>query len=151
MTVPVTATIKLTGPYAAMLREEAAIRRMSLAALAAEYAMRGMDAERDDETQLAGFERRIGATVLAMRSDQETIQAEIDTVAAMLDTFVKLMLVHLPEPGTEKEAVQASALSRYEKFIQTVANNGFEGDRPLALQKIGRLIQQKIQTADANR
>ncbi len=150
MTTPVTATIKITGPYAAILREEAANRRMSLAALAAEYSMRGMDAEQHDEGQLAGFERRIGATVLAMRSDQESVQAELDTVAAMLDTFVKLMLVHLPEPGTEREATQASALSRYEKFIQTVANNGFEGDRPQALKKIGQLIQSRIATADGN-
>ena len=150
MTIPVTATIKIAGPYAALLREEAANRRMSLAALAAEYAMRGMDAVRDDDGQLAGFERRIGATVLAARSDMEAVQAELDTVAAMLDTFVKLMLVHLPEPGGEKDAARASAISRYEKYIQTVASAGFDGNRPQALKKIGQLIQARITTAEGN-
>ncbi|MBU2719586.1 hypothetical protein HF563_09420, partial [Acidithiobacillus ferridurans] len=82
-------------------------------------------------------------------SDLEAVQAEIDTLAAMLDTFVKLMLVHLPEPGTEKEATQASALARYERFIQQVGT-AFEGDRPQALKKIGELIQQRIGTAEEN-
>ena len=150
MAQPITVKIKLTGPYAEKLRLEAANRRMSLAALTAEYAMRAMDADRDDASELAGFERRIAATVLAARSDMEAVQAELDTIAAMLDTFVKLMLVHLPEPGTEKEATQASALARYERFVKQVANTGFDGDRPQALKKIAALIQQRIETAEEN-
>lgn len=149
MAVPVIAQTKLTSTYAERLRLEAASRRMSMAALVTDYAMRGMDAAAHDKNELAGFERRITATILAMRSDQEALQAELDTVAAMLDVFVKLMLVHLPEPGSEKEATQASALARYERFIQQTAN-AFDGDRPQAMKKIGYLIQQRIETAPEN-
>ncbi|WP_437559482.1 hypothetical protein [Acidithiobacillus sulfuriphilus] len=151
MAQPITVKIKFTGHYADKLRVEAGARRLSVAALAGEYAMRGMDAADNDTTELAGFERRIASTVLGARSDLEAVQAEIDTIAAMLDTFVKLMLVHLPEPGTEKEAIQASALSRYERFIEQVAAGGFDGDRPQALRKIGELIQQRIAPAEENR
>jgi predicted DNA-binding ribbon-helix-helix protein len=150
MAQPVVVKMKFVGSYADHLRSMAANRRMSMAALASEYAMRGMDAERNDVGELAGTERRIVASSLAVRSDLESVQAELDTLVAMLDNFVKLMLVHLPEPGNEKEAVQASALARYERFIQQVASMGFEGDRPLALMKIGTLIQSRIETAEEN-
>ena len=149
MAQPVIVKIKLTGSYADKVRIAAASRRMSMAALTAEYAMRGIDAEANDGSELAGFERRIAATVLASRSDLESVQAELDTVAAMLDTFVKLMLVHLPEPGTEKEATQASALARYERFVKQVSM-AFDGDRPQALKKIASLIQERIETAEEN-
>lgn len=149
MAQPVIVKIKLTGSYADKVRIAAASRRMSMAALTAEYAMRGIDAEANDGSELAGFERRIVATVLASRSDLEAVQAEIDTLAAMLDTFVKLMLVHLPEPGTEKEATQASALARYERFVKQVSM-AFDGDRPQALKKIAALIQERIETAEEN-
>jgi hypothetical protein len=149
MAQPVTVKIKFAGKYAEKLRVEAASRRLKLAPLAAEYAMRGMDLKENDDSDLVRFERRIAATILASRSDLEAVQAELDTVAAMLDTFVKLMLVHLPEPGTEKEATQASALARYERFIQQVGM-AFEGDRPQALKKIGELIQKRIETAEEN-
>ncbi len=151
MTQPaVVKMMKFTGTYADHLRSMAANRRMSMAALGAEYAMRGMDGERNDVGELAGMERRVVSSLLVVRSDLEAVQAELDTLAAMLDTFVKLMLVHLPEPGTEKEAVQASALNRYERFIQQVAHTGFEGDRPQALMKIAALIQARIPTAEEN-
>ena len=149
MALPIVAKVKLTGSYADKVRIAAASRRMSLAALTAEYAMRGLDAETEDGSELAGFERRIAATILASRSDLEAVQAEIDTLAAMLDTFVKLMLVHLPEPGTEREATEASALARYERFIKQVST-AFDGDRPQALKKIGELIQKRIETAEGN-
>ncbi len=150
MAQPVVVKMKFTSTYADHLRSMAANRRMSMAALASEYAMRGMDAERNDVGELAGMERRVVSSLLAVRSDMEAVQAELDTLAAMLDTFVKVMLIHLPEPGNEKEAVRASALARYERFIQQVANTGFERDRPQALMKIGTLIQARILTAEEN-
>ncbi|WP_226859335.1 hypothetical protein [Acidithiobacillus albertensis] len=76
----------------------------------------------------------------------EAVQAELDTVAAMLDLFVKLMLIHLPEPVLdEAEAVQSSALTRYERFLKQVADAGFDGDRPRALKKIAELLQKKLE------
>lgn len=150
MSEPLEVKVKFTDQYADKLRAEAAVRRCSAAVLAGEYAMQGMDAEAVDVSALERFERRVVATVLASRSDLETVQAEIDTLAAMLATFVKLMLLHLPEPGTEREATQASALARYERFIQQVSTE-FDGDRPHALRKIGELIQKRIETAEENR
>lgn len=146
MAQAVISTIKIMGDYADKLRLEAASRRMSLNALATEYALRGIDTlSENDNSNLETFERRIGATILAARSDIEAVQAEVDTIAAMMDAFVKLMLIHLPEPGdSEREAVAASALNRYERFLKQVAESGFSGDRPLAIKKISELLQQRI-------
>lgn len=146
MALPVFARIKVTGAYAEKLRLEAAERRLSHAALATDYVMRGIDAaSSEDDSTLIAFERRIAATVLAARADIEAMQAELDTVAAMLDLFVKVMLIHLPEPsGDEKEAIGASALQRYDRFIKQVAETGFDRDRPRAIRKIAALLGKKI-------
>lgn len=146
MTKPVFANVKLVGPYAERIEKEAAERRVSKAALLTDYALRGLASTENGHTELDGFEKRIAATMLAVRGDVEAVQAELDTVAAMLDLFVKMMLIHLPEPaGDESEAVQSSALTRYDKFIKQVANGGFDGDRPRAIARIAQLLQQKLQ------
>ncbi len=146
MALPVFARIKVEEAYAQRLRVEAAERRLSHAVLATEYVMLGMDAaSSEDVNSLVAFERRIAATVLAGRADIEALQAELDTVAAMLDLFVKVMLVHLPEPsGDEREAIGASALQRYDRFIKQVVESGFDRDRPRAIRKIAILLGQKI-------
>jgi hypothetical protein len=145
------AQVKLTGAYAERIEKESAERLLSKPALVTEYAMHGMDAvDAQQGTELASFERRLSATILAARADIEAIQAEIDTLTAMFDLFVKLMLLHLPEPTLdEAEAVQSSALSRYDRFIKQVASTGFDGDRPRALRKIAKLLERKLETADA--
>ena len=146
MTKPVFANVKLVGPYADRIEKEAAERRVSRAALITDYALRGLSDSENGHTEFDGFEKRIAATMLAVRGDVEAVQAELDTVAAILDLFVKMMLIHLPEPaGEESEAVQSSALTRYEKFIKQVANGGFDGDRPRAIARIAQLLQQKIE------
>lgn len=143
----VTVTIKLQNEYAKHLRLEAAARQMFLTELATDYVMRGMDAAANDQFGLAGFERRMVATMHGMThrmgKKMGALQAEVDMVLAMLDVFVKLMLVHLPEPGTEREATQASALSRYERYIQQIAA-AYDENRPIALRKIAKLIQYQI-------
>ncbi|MBU2758841.1 MULTISPECIES: hypothetical protein [Acidithiobacillus] len=142
-----TGTVKLTGRYGDRIEQEARERSVSKAALIADYAMRGIEtAEQAEGSPMDGFERRIAATMLAVRGDVEAVQAELDTVAAMLDLFVKLMLIHLPEPVLdEAEAVQSSALTRYERFLKQVADAGFDGDRPRALKKIAELLQKKLE------
>lgn len=149
MKKPIFANVKLVGPYADRIEKEATERRVSKAALVTDYALRGLSHSEKDHTELGGFEKRIAATMLAVRGDVEAVQAELDTFIAMFDLFVKMMLLHLPEPaGDESEAVQSSALTRYDKFIKQVANNGFDGDRPRAVAKIAQLLSQKLQTED---
>lgn len=149
MAKPVFANVKLVGPYAERIEKEAAERRVSKAALVTDYALRGLSDSENGHTELDGFEKRIAATMLAVRGDVEAVQAELDTLVAMVDLFVKMMLIHLPEPAMdESEAVQSSALTRYDRFIKQVANGGFDGDRPRAIAKIARLLQQKLQAED---
>ena len=149
MAKPVFANVKLVGPYAERIEKEAAERRVSKAALVTDYALRGLSEAENGNTEMDGFEKRIAATMLAVRGDVEAVQAELDTLVAMVDLFVKMMLIHLPEPALdESEAVQSSALTRYDKFIKQVANGGFDGDRPRAIAKIARLLQQKLQAED---
>ena len=141
---PFFAQIKIAGKYAEFINRESAERRVSRPALLTDYALRGIEAAwaEDTSSDLIGFERRIAGSVLALRSDVEAMQAEVDTLVAMFDTFVKLMLIHLPEPGSdEAAAVQSSALVRYEKFLKTVAASGFDQDRPKALARVAELLQ----------
>ncbi len=142
--------VKLVGEYATRVEKEAREKRVSKAGVITDYAMRGIDAaDSGKDSEWRSFERRISATLLATRGNVEAVQAELDTLTAMFDLFVKLMLLHLPEPLLdEAEAVQSSALTRYERFIKQVAQSGFDGDRPRALRAIARLLEKRIEVAD---
>ncbi|MGC9216756.1 hypothetical protein [Acidithiobacillus sp.] len=144
------AQVKLVGRYAERIEKEAREKQVSKAALVTDYALRGIESlDSGDDGELRGFERRMSATFLALRGEVEAIQAELDTFVAMFDMFIKLMLLHLPEPVLdEAEAVQSSALTRYERFLKQVAQLGFDGDRPLALRRIARLLEQQIQVEE---
>jgi hypothetical protein len=144
------AQVKLVGRYAERIEKEAREKQVSKAALVTDYALRGIESlDSGEDGELRGFERRMSATFLALRGEVEAIQAELDTFVAMFDMFIKLMLLHLPEPVLdEAEAVQSSALTRYERFLKQVAQMGFDGDRPLALRRIARLLEQRIQVEE---
>lgn len=149
MSKPIFANIKLVGQFAERIEREAAERRVTKTALITDYVFRGLSTSEGGSTELDGFEKRIAATMLAVRGDVEAVQAELDTFIAMFDLFVKLMLLHLPEPAqAESEAVQSSALTRYDQFIQQVAEGGFDGDRPHAIAKIARLLTQRLNAED---
>ena len=138
--------VKLVGRYADRVEREAREKQVSKAALITDYALRGIEnADDGEDTETRRSERRLSATILALRGEVEAIQAELDTFVAMFDMFIKLMLLHLPEPVLdEAEAVQSSALTRYERFLKQVAQMGFDGDRPRALRRIARLLEQRI-------
>lgn len=149
MSKPIFANIKLVGQFAERVEREAAERRVTKTALITDYALRGLSISEDGRTDLDAFEKRIAATMLAVRGDVEAVQAELDTFIAMFDLFVKMMLLHLPEPAQdESEAVQSSALTRYDQFIQQVAEGGFDGDRPYAVARIAHLLTKKLQTEE---
>lgn len=140
---PVYASVKLTGPRADRLREEAKQRRISMNALATEYLMLGLDRPGPEDDAMAGVEKRIVSTILAQRGDIDTLSASVDILSALLDTLAKMLLVHLPEPsGDEREAIQASALGRYEKLLEQTARTGFDSKRPRAIQRIAELLLQ---------
>ncbi len=142
--------VKLIGRYADRVEKEAAEKRVSKAGLITTYALLGIEAaDSGKDTEWASRERRFSATMLSMRGEVEAVQAGLDTLTAMFDLFVKLMLLHLPEPLLdEAEAVQSSALTRYERFLKQVAETGFDGDRPQALRKIARLLEVRVQGGD---
>ncbi|WP_226834003.1 hypothetical protein [Acidithiobacillus ferrooxidans] len=142
--------VKLVDSYAEHVIREAREKGAGNAALMTLYTLQGIDAAKSaKDTEIRAFERRMSATILALMEDVEAVQAELDTLTAMFDMFVKLMLLHLPEPVLEEaEAVQSSALTRYERFLKQVAQMGFDGDRPLALRRIARLLEQRIQVEE---
>ena len=144
------AQVKLVGRYADRIEKEAREKQVSKAALITDYALRGIESlDVGEDTETRRSERRLSATILALRGEVEAVQAELDTFVAMFDMFIKLMLLHLPEPVLdEAEAVQSSALTRYERFLKQVAQLGFDGDRPLALRRIARLLEQRIQVEE---
>ena len=145
------ANVKLVGKYAERVDAEARERGVSKAALIADYALRGIEAAQNPaDAEQRAMERRLSATILSLHGDVEAVQAELDTLTAMFDLFTKLMLLHLPEPVLdEAEAVQSSALTRYERFLKQVAAQGFDGDRPRALRRIAKLLEQRISLEEA--
>ncbi|UTV80052.1 hypothetical protein MQE22_08445 [Acidithiobacillus sp. YTS05] len=145
------AQVKLVGPYAEQIEREASEKHVSKPALITHYALKGIESTlAEPEGELRSSERRISATILSMRTEIEALQAQQDTNTAMFDIFVRLFLLHMPEPLWEElEALQSSVLTRYERYLQQVAQMGFDGDRPQALRKIARLLEQRIEVADA--
>ncbi|MDA8093698.1 MAG: hypothetical protein M0T84_07245 [Betaproteobacteria bacterium] len=143
---PVFAQVKLVGDYARVLREESERRNVTLNALVSEYAMEGIEGRNaPDGDKLAGFERRIISTMVALRGDVESLTATIDVTVALVDALAKLLLVHLPEPAAESlDGVLASAQSRHENLLKSVALTGFDEDRPDALRRIVKLLSERL-------
>ncbi|WP_226824369.1 hypothetical protein [Acidithiobacillus caldus] len=139
-------SVKLVGPYAQRIRDE--VRQgqaRSINQLVAKYAVLGMELSRAPDASLRALEMRLlgGQEKLLDRIDG--VQAEVDTLTAMFDLFTKLMLLHLPEPVLdEAEAVQSSALTRYERFLRQVAAQGFDANRPRALRRIAKLLTERM-------
>ena len=150
MTAPVFTNVKIAGQYADTLREESVNRRVSLASLVTEYALEGIEARQSpDGDKLAGFERRVASTVLALRGDVESLTATVDVLVAMTNALSKLLLVHLPEPSADSlSGVMASAQSRHEVLLKSVAEIEFENDRPVALMRIVELLSERLEMAD---
>ncbi len=152
---------KVSGKYAENLKAYAVAHRLSLSGCAAEMIMRGLDALEAErkvaegqsaegiDAQLQSMERRLAATVMAMRSDLDALQAETDTSVVMLDALVKSLFLHLPPPPVEeREALTASAMDRYGRYIDNLPS-GYEQDRPAVLRKIAELLQKRVGDTDA--
>lgn len=137
------AQVKLTGESAARIREEAVRRRLSQNALVTEYCLAGLADDGPDDDALAGVEKRMVATLMGVRSAQESTDASINVTAALLDSLIRLLLVSLPEPSVaDADALRASAASRYQSLIRQAAEQGFDRGRPNAIRQIVRLLDQ---------
>jgi hypothetical protein len=149
---------KLTGSAAERLKRYAESRRISANGAAVEMILRGLDdleaMQSPEESnaiqaQLNGMERRLAATVLAMRADMDALQAEMDTSVVMLDALVKSILVHLPPPPEEdRDGILASASQRYEKWLSAI-KKGFVQDRPQVLLRIAEELQKRVGDVEA--
>ena len=139
-------SVKLMGPYAQRIRDE--VRQgqaQSINQLVAKYAVLGMELSRSPDASLRALEMRLLGAQEKLLDRIDGVQAELDTLTAMFDLFTKLMLLHLPEPVLdEAEAVQSSALTRYERFLRQVAAQGFDGNRPRALRRIAKLLTERL-------
>lgn len=138
---PIFGQVKLTGAAAAKIRAEASARRLSVNALCSEYLLQGLSQPGPDDDALAGVEKRIVSTLLGVRGEVDTLGASVDVLAALVDTLAKMLLVHLPEPPSDQiDGITASALTRYEKLLDQTAKNGFDSNRPRAIQRIAELL-----------
>lgn len=146
MTTPIFAQVKLTGLYAAQVRQLCEQRNVSQNALVTELALDGLELRNHpDRDALSATERRIASTMLSLRGDVESLTATVDVLVAMVDALSKLLLVHLPEPADDAlDGVLASALSRHEALLKSVALTGFDDRRPVALRRIVDLLTQRL-------
>ena len=79
----VSANVKLVGRYAERIEAEAQERGVSRPALIADYAMRGMDAAQSvKDVEARAMERRLSATLLALRGEVERLQESVDHLVA---------------------------------------------------------------------
>ena len=140
------AQVKIGGDYAARVRQICEQRNLSQAALLTEMALDGLEAQQNPQGDaLAATERRIASTMVSLRSDVESLTATVDVLVAMIDALAKLLLVHLPEPaGDALDGVLASALSRHENLLRSVAATGFDDRRPVALRRIVELLSARL-------
>jgi hypothetical protein len=146
--------VKLVGRYAARIEAEAQEGNVSQTALITHYAMRGIDAiDEAGLSELGRMERRLSQTLsgLDRKLDKrlDTVIAMVDLHTALLDTFVKLMLLHLPEPVLDElEAVVSSSQARYERFVKEAAERGYDQGRPRVLREIHRLLGQHLEDSE---
>lgn len=148
---------KIKGEAARKIKAYAAQKKISANSAAVELIYRGLDdmeaAQSPEENnailaRLNGMERRLAATVLAMRADLDALQAEVDTDVAMLDALVKSILIHLPPPPeSERDGITASAMARYDKWLKSV-KFGYESDRPKVLGRIAEMLQARVGDAE---
>ena len=146
MSTPVFAQVKISGPYADAVRQQCERRNVSQNALVTELALDGLGLQGNPEKDaLAATERRIASTMVSLRGDVESLTASVDVLVAMVDALAKLLLVHLPEPADDSlDGVLASALSRHEALLKSVALTGFDDRRPVAMRRIVDLLQQRL-------
>lgn len=151
MSAPIFSQIKIAGPYADQVRQECERRNISQNALLTELALDGLEARSNpDSSALAATERRIASTMVSLRSDVESVTATVDVLVAMVDALAKLLLVHLPEPADDTlDGVLASALSRHEMLLKSVALTGFDDRRPIALRRIVDLLSERLGDTEA--
>jgi len=146
--------VKLVGRYAARIEAEAQEGNVSQTALITHYAMRGIDAiDEAGLSELGRMERRISQTISSLDRKMEkrldAVVAMVDLNTALLDTFVKLMLLHLPEPVLDElEAVVSSSQARYERFVREAAERGYDQGRPTVLREIYRLLGHHLEQSD---
>ena len=151
MATPVYAQVKISGSFADKLRKEAEARRMSLNAMASEYTLKGLTDPGPEDDALAGVEKRIVSTIIGLRAEIDRLAASVDILAALNDTFAKMLLMHLPEPASdEREAISASVIGRYEKLLEQTARNGFDSKRPRAIQRIVELLAREYPDMSAD-
>jgi len=151
MATPVYAQVKISGSFADKLRKEAEARRMSLNAMASEYTLKGLTDPGPEDDALAGVEKRIVSTIIGLRAEIDRLAASVDILAALNDTFAKMLLMHLPEPASdEREAISASVIGRYEKLLEQTARNGFDAKRPRAIQRIVELLAREYPDMSAD-
>jgi len=69
-------------------------------------------------------EERIAATLDRLAGDVRRLQTAQQAQYAIIDSFVRLFLMCVPEPsGNASDSVKARAASRYHNFIRNVARN----------------------------
>jgi len=146
MSTPVFAQIKIAGSYADRIRATCEKRNISQSALLTELALDGLELQGNpDRDALSATERRIASTMVSLRGDVESLTASVDVLVAMVDALAKLLLVHLPEPADDTlDGVLASALSRHEMLLKSVALTGFDDRRPVALRRIVELLSARL-------
>jgi len=130
------ASFNVSGDSHDALAHEAARHGVTIGIVARDYALRLITMQREDallgqgsggdrallHTQIAGLEKRMSATVTALRDELADTQGQLAVVAGLLDAFLAAYLAHTPSIPDEHRAERAeSGKARYEKLLARVA------------------------------
>lgn len=83
--------------------------------------------------KLGEIEQRMAAEQRDMRNEIKLVRRELNATAALLDSFLKVFLTHIPVPPVAARAeLIASARERHEKVLRTTAER-FDGEQAKVL------------------
>lgn len=135
--------VGLTGEALAILQAEKEKTGASMASILREYTIEHIK-QRDENVQalangqisgsladqIVGLEARLSATVSQLDKSLVGIERSVNINLAMLDTFVKLYLLHTPSiPEDMQAGAAALTMERYKKFMRSLESGGFRKSR----------------------
>lgn len=92
---------------------------------------------------ITGFEARLATSLANIDRTIGGLERSSNVTLAMLDTFVKLYLIHTPEIAQDaKNGAAALTNERYRKFMQSMQSGGFKRTRERLLQALEAAIQE---------
>jgi len=80
--------------------------------------------------EMSGLEKRLAATMIALRTEMARLQRTEYVLFAMLENLAKTILTYMPPPAAEdKASVIAQGRAGYERYLKAVGMSLYNGSK----------------------